>query len=93
MERKDLEVGKTGGTFLKRLRLLFPSYQRMKEIPYIKFIENRPYLTPFAWVYRFFYNLKHKKAFMMGAVKGLADKDSEKEAQKELEFFREIGLS
>lgn len=30
---------------------------------------------------------------MMGAVKGLADKDSEKEAQKELEFFREIGLS
>lgn len=93
VERKDLEVGKTGGTFLKRLRLLFPSYQRMKEIPYIKFIENRPYLTPFAWVYRFFYNLKHKKAFMMGAVKGLADKDSEKEAQKELEFFREIGLS
>lgn len=93
IERKDMEDGKKAGKFKTRIRLLFPPYEKLKEIPYIKFIENRPYLTPFAWVYRFFYNLKNKRKFMMSAVKGLSDESAKAEAQKELEFFEEIGLA
>ncbi len=92
VERRDLEEGKRAGTFKTRLRLLFPPYERMKEIPYIKFIEGRPYLTPFAWIYRFFYNLKNRKAFMMEAVKGLSDDAAHREAAEELAFFKDIGL-
>lgn len=93
IERKDMEDGKKAGKFRTRLRLLFPPYEKLKEIPYIKFIENRPYLTPFAWVYRFFYNLKNKREFMMSAVKGLSGESAKAEAQSELEFFKEIGLA
>lgn len=93
IERKDMEDGKKSGKFRTRLRLLFPPYKKLKEIPYIKFIENRPYLTPFAWVYRFFYNLKNKREFMMSAVKGLSDESAKAQAQSELEFFEEIGLA
>lgn len=93
IERKDMEDGKKAGKFRSRLRLLFPPYEKLKEIPYIKFIENRPYLTPFAWVYRFFYNLKNKRKFMMSAVKGLSNESTTAEAQSELEFFEEIGLA
>lgn len=93
IERKDMEQGKKVGKFRTRLRLLFPPYERLKEIPYIKFIENRPYLTPYAWVYRFFYNIKNRKEFMMSAVKGLSDDSAKTQAQNELEFFKEIGLA
>lgn len=93
IERKDMEEGKKVGKFRTRLRLLFPPYERLKEIPYIKFIENRPYLTPYAWVYRFFYNIKNRKEFMMSAVKGLSDDSAKTQAQSELEFFKEIGLA
>lgn len=91
-ERRDLEEGKSTGTFKTRFRLLFPSYERLKEIPYIKFIENRPYLTPLAWIYRFFYNLKNRRKFMMRAVKGLSDSAAHSEAEKELAFLKSIGL-
>lgn len=94
VERRELEDGKKNGGVLKtRLRLLFPSYAKLKDIPYIKFIENRPYLTPLAWIYRFFYNLKNRKEFMFDAVKGLSDENSESEAREELEFLKEIGLN
>ena len=76
----------------KRFRLLFPPYERLKEIPYIKFIENRPYLTPLAWIYRFFYNLKNRRSFMLGTVKHLSDNSSYSEAEEELEFLKGIGL-
>lgn len=92
VERKALEDGKRGGKLKSRVRLLFPSYSKMKEIPYIKFIENKPYLTPYAWVYRFFYNLKHRQSFMMTTVKGLGSEEAERKARQELEFFKEIGL-
>lgn len=92
IERKNIEEGKKSGAFTSRLRLLFPSYEKMKEIPYIKFIEGRPFLTPFAWVYRLFYNIKNRKQFMMTAVKELGDVKSENQAAQEFDYFKEIGL-
>lgn len=91
--RKDFEKGKTGGPVLRKLRLLFPSYERMRELPYIKFIDGRPYMLPAAWIYRVIYNFKNRKNKMLQTAKGLSDKDSEIEAQSELEFFKEIGLA
>lgn len=90
--RKDLEEGKTGASASIKFHLLFPSYEKMKEIPYIKFIENRPYLTPYAWIYRFFYNMKNRKHFMLNAVKELGNEAALSEAEQEFDYFKEIGL-
>lgn len=88
--RKDMESGGSeGGT---KLRLLFPSYSKVRNIPYIPFIDGRPYLLPAAWVYRIYYNLRHRRAFVESATKGLGDEKTKNEAKRELAFFEEIGL-
>lgn len=91
VKRKALEEGHTS-TLATRLSLLFPSYKKMKNIPYVKFIEGRPYLLAFGWIYRIIYNLKYKKAFVKEATSTLANDETEAEAKKEIKFFEEIGL-
>lgn len=39
---------------------LFPPYRDMQLIPWYSFVDGRPWLLPVAWVYRFFYCLRHK---------------------------------
>lgn len=90
--RKDMEKGKSTSPFLMKLRLIFPPYSKLRHLPYIKFINGRPYLTPLAWIYRIFYNLKNKKDFAVNTTIGLGDKDSISQAQAELNYFEEIGL-
>lgn len=92
VKRKELEEGKKPSSIKTRLRLLFPSYEKMKNIPYMKFIENRPYLIVLGWIYRLFYNLKHKRSFLIEVNKGLDSDESTYEAQNELKYFKEIGL-
>lgn len=92
IQRKELEEGKSNSPFMTRLRLLFPSYEKMKNIPYISFIEGKPWLTPFAWIYRIFYNFKHKRDFVKSATSEIGTKETNKMAQQELEYFKEIGL-
>lgn len=92
VQRKELEAGKSNSPFLTRLRLLFPSYEKMKYIPYISFIEGRPYLTPIAWIYRIFYNLKHRRALVKNATSSIGDEKTNELAQSELKYFEEIGL-
>ena len=41
-------------------RLLFPSYNNMRLIPYYNFVDGKPYLLPIAWLYRFIYCVYHK---------------------------------
>ncbi len=89
--RKDMEENKEVSSFRTKLRLAFPPYSKLKNIPYIKFIENRPWLTPYAWIYRFFYNIKHKKQFLKETVENI-DKNSAAVAEAELKYFEEIGL-
>lgn len=91
VKRKALEEGHTSA-LATRLSLLFPSYKKMKNIPYVKFIEGRPYLLAFGWIYRIIYNLKNKKAFVKEATSTLANDETEAEAKKEIKFFEEIGL-
>lgn len=91
--RKDLEDGKSiSSPLLTKMRLAFPSYNRMKNIPYIRFIEGRPWLTPYAWCYRFFYNFKNRGRFVVHTVKSIDDKDTQALAAAELKYFEEIGL-
>lgn len=90
--RKDMEKGKSTSPLLMKLRLIFPPYSKLRMLPYIKFINGRPYLTPLAWIYRIFYNLKNKKDFAINTTIGLSDKDSVSQAQSELNYFEEIGL-
>lgn len=92
IERKELEEGKAVTPFKTRLRLLFPSYEKLKDIDYINFIEGRPYLTPAAWVYRAFYNFKNKKSFVVSSVKAIGSDETKSEAERELAYFKEIGL-
>ncbi len=92
IERKELEEGKSTSAFSTRIRLLFPPYSKLKDIPYIRFIEGRPYLTPLAWVYRIFYNLKNRGEFVREATKDIGSDESKKEAEQELAYFKEIGL-
>lgn len=90
--RKDMEKGKSTSPLLIKLRLIFPPYSKLRMLPYIKFINGRPYLTPLAWIYRIFYNLKNKKDFAINTTIGLSDKNSVSQAQSELNYFEEIGL-
>lgn len=90
--RKDMEKGKSTSPLLMKLRLIFPPYSKLRHLPYIKFINGRPYLTPLAWIYRIFYNLKNKKDFAVNTTIGLGDRDSMSQAQTELNYFKEIGL-
>lgn len=39
---------------------LFPAYRDMQLVPWYKFVDGRPWLMPFAWIYRWFYTAKHK---------------------------------
>ena len=77
---------------MTKLTLLFPSYKKMKNIPYVKFIDGRPYLLPFGWVYRIIYNLKNKKDFIKEATSNLDGDETRQEAEKEIYYFEEIGL-
>lgn len=92
IERKELEEGKRTSLFKTRLRLLFPSYQQLKNIPYIRFIEGRPYLVPYAWVYRAFYNFKHRRSYVRRTTQQLGSDETNSMAQRELAYFKEIGL-
>ena len=92
LERRAIEENASSGKISSKMRLLFPSYEKMKEIPYIKFIEDRPYLTPLAWAYRLFYNIKNRKDFMKTAVSELGSDNARAQAADEYDYFKEIGL-
>ena len=92
LERRAIEENASLGKISSKMRLLFPSYEKMKEIPYIKFIEDRPYLTPLAWAYRLFYNIKNRKDFMKTAVSELGSDNARAQAADEYDYFKEIGL-
>ena len=92
VQRKELEEGKHTSPFATRLRLLFPSYSKIKDIPYIKFINGRPYLLPLAWIYRIVYNIRYRRTFVMEVNSSIGSDITNTMAQKELAYFEEIGL-
>ena len=91
VRRKALEEGKKSG-FSAKLALLFPSYKKIKDIPYMRFIQGRPYLLVLGWIYRIYYNLRYRKLFVMQATSSLSDGETLRQAEDELQYFKEIGL-
>lgn len=58
-------MNRAGGPYLltalgMTLRKIFPPYRDMQLIPWYSFVNGRPWLLPFAWVYRWWYCLRHK---------------------------------
>ena len=92
VERKELEEGKKTSKAMTKLRLAFPPYSKLKNIPYISFIDGKPYLTPAAWAYRFYYNYKNRRDFVFRTTKSIGSEETAKLAKKELDYFEEIGL-
>lgn len=92
VERKELESGKKPSKFKTKLRLLFPPYAKLKDLPYIKFINGRPWLVPLAWICRLFYNLKHRRSLVASTVSKIGTPQASEEARLELDYFKEIGL-
>ncbi|MGN1328800.1 MAG: nucleotidyltransferase family protein [Eubacterium sp.] len=92
LARRELEEGKAPSPFKSKLRLAFPSYEKLRKIDYIKFIDGRPWLMPYAWVYRLFYNLKNRRSFMADAVESLGSDETKNLAEKQLDYFKEIGI-
>ena len=83
--RKDGKVGTVKAT----LHQIFPSYGEMKKVPVYAFIDGKPFLLLFAWVYRIVIKSKKK-----GAVKTkLAETVASTEAiRKREEMYRQWGL-
>ena len=92
LQRRELEEGRDSSGFAARLHLLFPSYEKLKGIDYINFIDGKPYLTPAAWAYRIWYNFKNNKGFVKKSVKNIGSDETKGEAEKEFAYFKEIGL-
>lgn len=47
---------------------IFPSYDSMRIIPWYSFLNGRPWLLPFAWIYRFFYIIIKKPSSGVHAI-------------------------
>ena len=43
------------------IRKLFPAYEDMQLVPWYSFVDGRPWLMPYAWVYRWFYCIRNKR--------------------------------
>lgn len=78
-----------------RLRLMlglaFPPYHILKDMPQLHFLAGRRWLTPFAWIYRILYALRHNLKHTKNMIKGINGSTGEL-AENELDFFEEIGL-
>lgn len=92
VSRREMEDKGDMSPFMIKLRLAFPPYKKLKNINYIRFIDGRPWLTPYAWIYRFFYNVKNRRAFLKSALNEIGDENTKDTALSELNYFKEIGL-
>ncbi len=92
VERTKLARGSANGKFSAKLALLFPSYEEMCALSYITFLKGRRWLTPLAWIYRFFRNLFFRRKDMMRLAKEIGSGENTAAAKEELEYYKEIGL-
>ncbi len=59
---KSNEGSYIGGAFALTVKKIFPPYQDMQLIPWYAWVDKKPWLLPAAWVYRWFYCLRHKRS-------------------------------
>lgn len=63
--RSAKEIRRSAASYRKTalglvLKDLFPPYRNMQLVPQYAWVDKKPWLLPAAWVYRWFYCLKHK---------------------------------
>ena len=92
MDCKAFDSKENKSSFALKIKLAFPPYETLRKAHYIKFLNGRPWLLPFAWTYRIFYNLNKNRTHMLETVKNIDDEKTTALAQEELDFFKEIGL-
>jgi len=70
----------------------FPSYDKLRNNSTYSFVNNKPYLLPVAWLYRFYLSIKNKKAAreVFKTFKGVSI--SKQEANKRLNTLEKWGL-
>lgn len=74
------------------IRNIFPSYQNMRYVPYYSFLNNRRWLLPVAWLYRFARCLRNGKSENgLNLVKIAAHSDEKREQRQAMLY--EWGLS
>ena len=78
------------GALKRTLRKLFPPYRDLQLVPWYSFIDGKPWLLPFVWIYRFFYcgigKLKHSIKLLMEPF------TKKKDVVKRQELMKEWGL-
>lgn len=89
LQGENLKKGKIF-TLYGETQASLSALQKLKEIDYIKFIDGRPWLILYAWIYRIIYNFKNRKEFTLNAVNSLDDENTHALAQKELELLRRL---
>ena len=77
-------------SLLLMLRKLFPPYRDMQLIPWYSFVDGRPWLMPFAWVYRWIYCFIHKRQASTALL--IEPIQKKKIIQSRQEFIRDWGL-
>ena len=60
-EMKRLRLPRFITAILLTWRKLFPAYEDMQLIRWYSFVDGRPWLLPYAWLYRWFYCMKRKR--------------------------------
>ena len=89
------EIRRTGAPYIfgavRRLAdKIFPSYAVMRFIPWYSFLDGRPWLLPFAWIYRWVYCAARKAGHSLGILsEPFARKTDIKERQ---EYLAKWGL-
>ena len=72
------------------LRRIFPPYGDLQLIPWYSFVDGRPWLLPAAWVYRWFYVLRHKRE--QGAALLTEPYRIRKQVEQRQQFISDWGL-
>lgn len=68
------------------LRYLFPAYRCIRYVPYYSFVDNRPWLLPVAWIYRFIRSLYYGKGEQSGKLITTALCSDEKVEERKTTF-------
>lgn len=92
--RKLMDGGtvKKSGRVKTMFRLLFPTYEALCSMVYMKFVRGKKFLIPYAWVYRWVYCAFHSRKESASLFLGLADKNLAALSQKEADFLKQLGI-
>lgn len=89
------EISHSGGSYWSAaikltLHRVFPPYEDLQLVPWYAFLDGRPWLLPVAWVYRWYYVLKHKQK--KGKAMLLEPYENKSDVRKRQQFIHDWGI-